>query len=168
MALQIRPAVLADANAIAAVHTRVWRATYGDIAPKKALQNLTLAHRQKDWKDTLSSADPACATLLAMRQNTVAGFVHFCVKNPQDVAVIKNLYIDQSYQRQGVGQALMHHAFAYITAKNCNAAELAVVESNAKALAFYQALGGEVQPELVVEGFFWRSSNRIIRWNDLK
>jgi len=168
MAVDIRPAVLADAKEIASVHTRVWHATYGDMAPKEAVQTLTMTRRFADWKQTLASGDLACKTLLAVDQNAVAGFVHYCIKNPQNIAVIKYLYIEKTWQRQGLGQALMRRAFAGISAVGCNAAELSVVDGNTKALEFYKSLGGCVQAKLVCEGHFWRSNNRIIRWNDLK
>jgi len=168
MKINIRQAVATDVNSIADLHTRVWHATYVDIAPQSALDKLNLDHRTNDWLATFGAAGSERQTFVAIDRDCIVGFVHLYVDKPFGLGVVQYLYIEQDQKRRGIGRALMHVAFAKLADANCNAAQLAVADGNDAALAFYQSLGGKVQQKPVIQGHIWRSTNWIIRWDALK
>jgi ribosomal-protein-alanine N-acetyltransferase len=60
-----------------------------------------------------------------------------------------HLYVDPAWQRRGVGTALNRAALNEIAARGAATAWLDVLAKNAKALAFYRALGWcEIGPDL--------------------
>jgi ribosomal protein S18 acetylase RimI-like enzyme len=60
-----------------------------------------------------------------------------------------HLYVDPLWQRRGVGTALNRAALKEIAARDASTAWLDVLAKNAKAIAFYRALGWrEVGPDL--------------------
>ncbi|MDK3017518.1 GNAT family N-acetyltransferase [Pseudodonghicola flavimaris] len=164
--LSIRPAGPADAAAIAALHVAVWRLTYAGLAPPAAVARLDLAHRLPQWRAALAPGARG-ATLLALRDARLAGFVRFGpASQPElgEAGEIKHLYVDPACARQGIGRQLLSAAFDGLRRAGCAEAALAVVRGNDPALAFYRAAGGRPAGHFTDAGPLWRSENLILRW----
>lgn len=144
-ALLIRTARVDEAAAIAEFHAEIWRQTYRDTAPAEALETLDAAHRLGSWQTYLDRPKPRQHTLLVMDGTTIAGLVHFGAATDPVFGTrgeIKHLYIDPTYQRQGLGKRLLIAAFSQMLQDGFSAAGLAVFSENPNALKFYTALGG--------------------------
>lgn len=166
----IRPARVDEAAAIAAFHAKIWHQTYRDIAPAEALETLDAAHRLASWRTYLNQPKPHQHTLLVMDADSIAGLVHFGTATDPVFgarAEIKHLYIDPTYQRQGLGKRLLAAAFSQMLQDGFTAAGLAVVANNQNALQFYTASGGAVIDRFVDAGPIWRSDNLVIGWDPI-
>lgn len=140
---------------------RVWPATPEDIEPVSAL---IAAFR--DWwgKDepALERIRATTATLLddpdtefllaAADGNQPATGVcqlryRLSVWTGADDCWLEDLYVDESARGTGLGRALVNAAFERARARGCRRIELDVNESNADAIAFYEALGFTIEPK---------------------
>lgn len=78
-----------------------------------------------------------------------AGYLHVLVTErpalpifvPQRVAVVDGIAVKETFQGQGVGQALMAAAHHWAMAKGAQSVELSVYEFNQDAITFYTRLG---------------------------
>jgi hypothetical protein len=65
----IRPAVSADAAAIATVQVRSWRAAYRGLLPQEELDALDIGRRTETWTRILAASQwPRSGTLVAARR----------------------------------------------------------------------------------------------------
>jgi ribosomal protein S18 acetylase RimI-like enzyme len=143
------------------VEPRVWPATPEDIETVSAL---IAAFR--DWwgKDepALERIRATTATLLddpdtefllaAADGNQPATGVcqlryRLSVWTGADDCWLEDLYVDESARGTGLGRALVNAAFERARARGCRRIELDVNESNADAIAFYEALGFTIEPK---------------------
>jgi ribosomal protein S18 acetylase RimI-like enzyme len=60
---------------------------------------------------------------------------------------LEDLFVDDAARRAGLGRALVEASFERARARDCYRIELDVNEQNTEALAFYQALGFELEPK---------------------
>jgi GNAT superfamily N-acetyltransferase len=60
---------------------------------------------------------------------------------------LEDLFVDGSARRAGLGRALVEESFQRARARDCYRIELDVNEQNTDALAFYEALGFELEPK---------------------
>jgi ribosomal protein S18 acetylase RimI-like enzyme len=60
---------------------------------------------------------------------------------------LEDLYVDGSARRAGLGRALVEASFERARERDCYRIELDVNEQNTEALAFYEALGFELEPK---------------------
>ncbi|MCC6471277.1 MAG: GNAT family N-acetyltransferase [Alphaproteobacteria bacterium] len=168
--MEIRPATVADAPSIARTHATVWRRTYRELAPPEAIAALDEASRRARWVELLSHPAPGQAALVAGIDGRLAGFglagpaVHPAFGGR---AEIRYLYVDDAFQRRGVGRRLMAELAAGLAATGRKAVALGVVEGNAPAIAFYAAMGGRAVGTYTDPGPIWRSSNIVYAWDDI-
>jgi GNAT superfamily N-acetyltransferase len=167
---EIRPAGPADAAAIAALHASVWHDTYRHLATPAAIAALTEAHRLKHWQAVLATDDPQAATLVAESDGAVVGFVRaapsreplFCGR-----CEVKYLYVDRAQARRGIGRLLLTRVAQLVQQRDHRALALGVVDGNAPAITFYEALGGKLIGRYTDPGPLWRSDNLLYAWDDL-
>ncbi len=72
----IRPALSADAHAIAKIHVIGWQTTYCGHMPDDALNNLSITEREQQWRERIEKFE--CEVLVAEFKHTIVGFVSFC------------------------------------------------------------------------------------------
>jgi ribosomal protein S18 acetylase RimI-like enzyme len=60
---------------------------------------------------------------------------------------LEDLYVDAGARRAGLGRALVEASFERARARDCGRIELDVNEQNTDALAFYEALGFDLEPK---------------------
>lgn len=82
--------------------------------------------------------NPQALTLVALRQDRVAGFVNLAFA--ADTADINTVAVDGAFRRQGIGTQLLLAAEAWLEGQ-VSAYFLEVRQSNAPAIALYQSLG---------------------------
>lgn len=112
------------------------------------------AHGEKLWIDAaLQSLNRLSVLPLAVSNNAVIGFAQGTVKLLPDylgghkAGVVQHVYVSESYQRQGIAEALVQALQKWFSEKQVHSIELQVVANNDKAAAFWKKMGFE--PELL-------------------
>jgi ribosomal protein S18 acetylase RimI-like enzyme len=156
--VNIRPAIPADAPAIAAIQVAAWRAAYRGHMPDAALDELDVSAGSLMWGKLLQS-DHAI-TVAEVDGQTVA----FCCvvpsrdpdHNPDSDAEISAIYVYPNHWRRGAGRALCTAAFAAAADSAFGAIALWVLATNAPAIRFYETMGfrrdSATKSETVAEG----------------
>jgi GNAT superfamily N-acetyltransferase len=141
----VRRAGVADAPAIAALHVRSWQWAYRGLIPDSYLDGLNgnLENRTRWWADMLR--DDSKWTWVAERDGQMVGFTDTFRSSDKDAsestAMLGAIYLERSEVRKGVGRALMDRAIANLQAQGFAAVTLWVLDTNAPARRFYEALG---------------------------
>ena len=145
--MTIRPAAPGDAAAIAAVHVASWRAAYRDDAPEGWLDTHTLRSRTAAWEAQLRDDGLGrSVTQLAVIEGEVVAFCGVATPSrdrdaDEDTAEVATFYVDPARWRAGAGSALMASARDRLGAAGWETLTLWVLETNARARAFYVAHG---------------------------
>ena len=131
MSIEIRPATPADAVAIARLHLETHRVTYEPLidGPYEASFD-----RLAEWQAAL--AGPGL-TLIALDGDRIVGFAHALGDR------IEPLHVDPTYHRQGIGRRLFLQLLQGLASRSVPSAIFNVFATNAKAIAFYEALGAK-------------------------
>lgn len=144
--LEIRPARIEDAEALATVHVRSWQAAYVGLIPQQYLDNLSVDARRLDrWNRTLAeTAWPRSGTLVAVLDERVVAFVGISPSRDDDqdsatVGEVQAIYAVPEVWGRGIGRALMSSAIAALTDAGFSSATLWVLDTNARARRFYEA-----------------------------
>ncbi|WP_327290683.1 GNAT family N-acetyltransferase [Streptomyces sp. NBC_01198] len=143
MTAQFRTAGPGDAEAVAGLHADSWRRHYRGAYADAYLDGDVLADRLAVWSGRLG-APAGTSTLLAEEADGGAvGFVHVVLDDDAKWgSLVDNLHVTAARQRTGVGRALLALAAQQVTARAASPAlYLWVLEQNAAARAFYQAMG---------------------------
>ena len=170
MGVTLRQAVLADVDAIAALHVAVWRATYRDLAPAAAIEALDIPLRRARWAETLGAPKPDQLALVAECDGKLAGFG--LAGPPGDASFdgrgeIKFLYVAEAFQRRGIGRHLIAEMARHLAERGYSGIGLSVVIGNIAAIAFYEGLGGWSIGTFTDPGPLWRSANFIYAWDNV-
>lgn len=143
----VREATLEDLPAIARVHVDTWRTTYVGIVPERVLANLSYARREETWKKTLSaSAEIQQFTYVAENEaRQIVGFANGGLErtgDPDYKGELCGIYINASYQRQGLGRKLVRAVAQRLYLLGIDSMLVWVLAEN-PACRFYEALGGQ-------------------------
>lgn len=169
--LSLRHGCATDADGIADLHARSWRATYRGLFSDAFLDGPVFAERKALWIKRLGNWDPARnVVLLAQGDDGLAGFASVMLDTePQWGARLDNLHVDPERKGRGVGRSLMREAARWVQAGNrASMLHLMVFEGNVAARRFYDAMGGECveRREVTVE-----DGTRLVElrylWRDL-
>lgn len=170
----IRPAVLADADAIARVHVDSWRITYAVIVPDEFLAALSYERRAEVWRNNLSSQSHSYL-VVAEQADEVIGFAVGGPNREREAdadyeAELYAIYLLASTQKRGTGRALMKALAQELVRRGFNSMLVWVLTEN-PARKFYQALGGEYVREKDIEiggvtlketAYGWKDLGRLI------
>lgn len=138
--VEIRPADVADAEALTDLHLEVWEEAYADLVAADVLRQRrrNRAARLGRWRASIAEGD--ATTLLACRAGRLLGFVSVGAARDGDVAGLPAcevwaLYVRAKVYGLGVGHRLLGAAIGE------DPAYLWVLDGNARAIAFYQRQG---------------------------
>jgi ribosomal protein S18 acetylase RimI-like enzyme len=174
-AVHIRPARLADAAAIGAVHVRTWQAAYEGIVASRFLSSLCPHTRAAEWQQTLAQPPTGLNVFVAdAGAGDIVGFVAAGPERSGDRAhagEIYALYVLPSQQGSGIGHSLLQSAARGLARAGMTTMLLWVLEENARARRFYEKSGGIVlrQQPLDIGGvayrelaYGWQSVNALL------
>lgn len=140
-----------DAESVATVHVRTWRAAYAGIMPDEFLDRLNVAAWAQRRRDVRTAdGDHPFTTLVAEADDElVIGFATVGpYRNGQDptdldstCGEILTMYVEPSHWSTGVGRELMAAALAELTARGWAQMRLWVLEENVRARRFYEQAG---------------------------
>jgi GNAT superfamily N-acetyltransferase len=177
--IDIRPATVADAEAIAGVHIASWRESYAELMPAEVLAGLDADEWANRWRGNLADKDPATSTFLALDEaSRPAGFGH-CRRQRSEKLLplgfsgeITSLYLLRRIHRRGVGRRLLAEMAGHLCAHGCDSAAVWAFRDATQARAFYEAQGatptgiagvweiyGMVLPDV---SYGWRSLSGLI------
>lgn len=132
----IRPAVLADADALAHLHVDVWEDAYHSLMPAGIFEDrrATVPERVDRWRASLASS-PAATTVAEDAVGVgLIGFASIGPGRDEDVVIEEEvwaLYVRAKWWGRGVGHALLAATIA------SRPAYLWVLDGNDRAIAFY-------------------------------
>ncbi len=167
--IRFRRATAEDAEPLGVVHVKAWREAYPGLVPDEVLVGLDPRQRAVMWRDLLGRGD--VQVHLAELDGAIVGFGSSWPQRDEGLprsGEIGALYVLQSAQGRGVGRALMSAMARDLLEQGQSAATLWVLEGNARARGFYEALGGRevVRREQQREGH--SSVGIAYLWDDLK
>jgi len=157
-----------EAMNLAELHVKVWRATYGDLAPKRAIELLDPAKRLPYWTAATAETEPGRGVWVADDGADVLGVVSVGKSDLsiyQGRAELKHLYVVNGAQGQGLGEKLLDTAITQCKAAGDSGLGLAVVKQNKRARGFYQKMGGVEVSNFIDPGPLWRSENILVVWD---
>ena len=143
----LRRAVIDDAPHIADIHVRSWQGGYRGLLPQSLLDALDPVQRVPRWQATLEQADwPTRGTLVAENAGELVGFADLrptrdADQDPALVGEIASFYVVPEVWGHGVGRALIAASVDSLTTAAFSTATLWVLDTNVRAIRFYEAAG---------------------------
>lgn len=156
MDVTVRLAGPGDAEGIAGVHVRSWRAAYRGIVPDDVLDELSIPRRAATWRERLSQPAEEERTLVAESGGAVVGFAAAGPSRDPfakpDTAELYAIYVDPKGWGGGVGATLLDHATDELRRRGFNRMTLWVLAADQGARRFYESRGwradGSTKPYL--------------------
>ncbi len=145
--MTIRSAGLADAVAIAQLHTRSWQTAYRGILSDCFLQGPLPENRRVLWHSRLASSERADQLVLVdEHEGTIRGFAcAYLDADPEWGCLLDNLHVVPDLKGRGLGRQLMTAVTEQIWRSNPSGRlHLWAYEQNVAACRFYERLGGAV------------------------
>jgi len=137
--MQIRTAIVADAEAIETIRIRGWQTAYRNAFPADELDRLTVDWSR--WEESLAGGHwQTC--FVAEEDGVVIGWATVGpARDPDDrFGAVYGLYVDPDRWGEGAGRALLGRAETEL-AKTWNEAELWTLGENERARRFYEQAG---------------------------
>jgi ribosomal protein S18 acetylase RimI-like enzyme len=147
MKVTLRRAISADAPAIARAHVASWQEAYPGIVPASHLQGFTIERTTERLRQSLASG--AEETYVAEHDGEILGFLTLGDCRDTDVdqqttGEIWGIYLSPEYWRKGIGRFLSEQGEAMLVSRGRSFATLWVLDANAQARRFYEAMGFEL------------------------
>ncbi|WP_420458758.1 GNAT family N-acetyltransferase [Neolewinella sp.] len=143
----LHPAAPHDAPRIAALHARSWQENYTAAMSATYLQQEAPAERLAVWTERFAHPAPGMRVLLAEDDDgELLGFsCLFLDHHSEDGSLLDNLHVRADQQGTGLGKRLMQATARLVLAEAQNdKLYLWVLDSNTRARAVYERLGGRV------------------------
>ena len=141
--IQVRPATLKDARAIAEIHVDTWRTAYADLVPEDHLKGLSVEKKTAKWADAIKFAEPQ--VVVALDGNAIVGFAGYDrsrdPKTKPTTGEIWAMYVASDYWGEGAGLALWDACREGLEEEGCTEVTLWVLLRNDRALRFYDLAG---------------------------
>ncbi len=144
--MDIRPATLADASAIASVHVESSQTTYRGILPDEVLRRFSHERRREHWAKILG--DSTSQEFVFVAEDDLSQVVGFASGGPEregDVfyrGELYAIYLLTSSQQHGIGRNLVAAVAQSLLLQNVKSMQVWVLEEN-PSRGFYERLGGK-------------------------
>jgi GNAT superfamily N-acetyltransferase len=108
----VRPATLADADAIGRIQVESWRQAYDGLLPPETIAAFDVTARQQLWRDGLARTPrPGSATFVAVAEDETVGFATVGASTSEDgTGELYAIYVHPSSWGRGAGRALMERS----------------------------------------------------------
>jgi ribosomal protein S18 acetylase RimI-like enzyme len=180
--MRIREAKLRDAAAMARVIVDSYRSAHRDQIPEKSLMKFTYKGSERAWIRALReiSASAEYKECIFVAENDAGELIGVAMggpegsKHPLYTGEIYALYLLPAYQRQGSGRQLTVSVVKRLVEMGLDSLLIRVLKANAPARRFYEALGGQLVPDveeqfeergamLVRIAYGWRDVSELLR-----
>lgn len=152
--MHVRPAILADAAALAHVHVAAWRAAYVGVMPDAYLAELDESRFARGWERAIEEA--VSTVLVGVLDDMVRGFATFGDARDDDPVARGQLYAFNLHPiafGSGLAAALHRAALDGLRDAGHDAAYLWVAEHNPRARRFYEREGWTLDEGAKTEDF---------------
>jgi ribosomal protein S18 acetylase RimI-like enzyme len=145
----LRSAGPEDAERIAAVHVRSWRAAYRGFVPDDFLARLSVADRAAAWREQLVDEASGQRTIVAQSGDALVGFA--AVGPTRDpfaspgTGEVYAVYVDPDEWRRGIGSSLLTQAVEDLRSRGYTSATLWVLAANDIGRRFYERNGWQME-----------------------
>ncbi|MBL8837959.1 MAG: GNAT family N-acetyltransferase [Alphaproteobacteria bacterium] len=170
MQTRIRPATIADAEAIALVHVVGWRESYRGLVPDRVIDGQSVAGRTATWRRALDAERPATSVMVAELGNAVVGFAAGGPRRGDAFShdgELYAIYVRRIAQGAGIGRALVCDLAGALAGRGFGTLALWVLRDNLAARQFYIRLGGRVVAERIDDDGPVKLAEVAYGWNDL-
>jgi ribosomal protein S18 acetylase RimI-like enzyme len=157
---EVRPAVAADADAMAEVFVAAWRQAYPGVVPDAVLADLD-PERTARWLAGLIDGRAEGETDVAVADGRVIGFVRYGVR--PEGGYVFGLYVHPAQAGQGVGRALLRHAEHGLRGRGAEVVSLHVFEANERARRLYAKAGYAPDGSTRVEPEYEATEIRLVK-----
>mgnify|MGYP003461868414 CR=1 FL=1 len=141
--IQVRPATLRDAKAIAQIHTVSAQEAYKGLVPDEQLKSMSVEKRQAYWREAIEYCEPQVQ--VAIDGEKIVGFVGYDrsrdEKSRPTTGEIWAIYAAPTHWNQGVGLALWDAARDGLHEEGCTNVTLWPYLRNERALRFFDLAG---------------------------
>ncbi|MCZ2406677.1 MAG: GNAT family N-acetyltransferase [Burkholderiales bacterium] len=141
--IQVRPATLRDAKAIAQIHAAAAQAAYKGLVPDEQLKSFSVEKRQAYWREAIEYCEPQVQ--VAVEDDKIVGFVGFDrsrdAKSRPTTGEIWAIYAAPTHWSKGVGLALWDAARDGLQEEGCTNVTAWVPLRNERALRFHELAG---------------------------
>jgi GNAT superfamily N-acetyltransferase len=140
-----RPALVADAAEIAAVHVDTWRATYPGMLPDRYLAAMDVRDYEDRWLRTIQDPYRRSAVFVVEDDGRVVGFASCGPERDGDARYdgeLYAIYLLPAAQGRGLGRALVQTTADALAIRGMTSMVVWVLRGNAHARGFYERLGG--------------------------
>jgi ribosomal protein S18 acetylase RimI-like enzyme len=139
---RIRPAAVADADAIAAVHVATWQDAYAALLPGDVLAGLDVGEWAQRWRNRLADPAEGVFVLVVDEGDRIGGFVSGGPSRDRFAGgEVYAIYVHPGYQGRGAGRRLLQAATRQLADLGFTAASLWVLAGNHPARGFYESQG---------------------------
>ena len=179
--MRIREAELPDAAAMARVSVDSYRAAHRDQIPEESLMQFTYEESERNWARAireLSESDER-QEYMYVAENESGNLIGVAMGGPERshhslyTGEIYFLYLLPEYHRQGIGRQLIISVVERLVEQDMDSLLIRVLQANAPARRFYEALGGLLVPEveeqfeergavLVRVAYGWRNVSELL------
>ena len=141
---KVREASKDDARGLAEVHVRSWQAAYKGQVPDDFLDSLSVDRREKDWHQLLGN--PSIKVFVAEAEQEIVAFSSFGPVRDEgldknSVGEVYAIYALEEFWDRGFGRRLMEASLATLSEMNCSTVKVWVLDTNQRAISFYQKFG---------------------------
>lgn len=148
----VRPALVADAEAIATINVLAWQTAYRGLLPDSYLDRLTIPDRVPDWGRRIAS--PGEGTRILVLEDPAAAIVSYCIAGPYRHSTIATgpelpalageifaVYAHPDHWDTGAGRTVFQLGVEHLRESGFVCAVLWMLEGNARAARFYERHG---------------------------
>ena len=140
---RLRPATPADVPALVGL--------IRELAVYEKLEHLVQATPERLAPHLFGPRPVAEAVVAESAEGSVVGFAlfftNFSTFLAQPGLYLEDLYVQPAWRGRGIGKALLRHLGALAVERGCGRFEWSVLDWNAPAIGFYEALGATVMPD---------------------
>src|SRR5215472_13318756 len=140
-----RPALAADAAAIASVHVESWRDTYPGMLPDRYLGAMDVSDYEDRWLRTIQDPYHRSSVYVVEELGRVVGFASCGRERDGDsryAGELYAIYLRSEARGRGLGRALVEATVAALAVRGMTSMVVWVLRDNARARGFYERLGG--------------------------
>jgi ribosomal protein S18 acetylase RimI-like enzyme len=142
--MDIRPARVDDAPALARVHVDSWWAAYRGLVPDSYLRRFTYEWREGCFREALATGVEE--TYVIERSEEIVALLTIGAARDPDLDArrtgeIWGIYISPDHWRRGIGSRLAQEAERILRSRGYERAVLWVLAANQQARRFYEAMG---------------------------
>jgi GNAT superfamily N-acetyltransferase len=143
-AVNVRRALVSDADGMASVSMRAWHLSLKDILPEGFLDQFVYEKQREKYAER--ALNSAWILLVAEFEGKIVGMIGAQDNDSEPLIYekqIKVMYVDPDFQNRGIGKALLAAIFAELKRDGATRVMLWCITANEFACSFYEKLGGK-------------------------